>query len=92
VILNAQVSDAGDYAVTFSNSCGSADSGEVLVTVEVACTADINEDGFVDSSDLGFVLSQWGPSKSAMSADLDRNGWVDSADLGILLSSWGVCP
>lgn len=92
VILNAQMSDAGDYAVSFTNPCGSGDSGEVLVTVEAACTADINEDGLVDSSDLSFVLSQWGPSKSAMSADLDRNGWVDSADLGILLSSWGVCP
>ena len=46
---------------------------------------DIDGDGFVNSSDLGALLSQWGTSGSA---DLDGSGTVDSSDLGILLSNW----
>jgi len=50
---------------------------------------DINDDGTVDSADLGILLSQWGPC-SACGADLDRDGQVASSDLGVLLSAWGT--
>ncbi|MFM7052577.1 MAG: hypothetical protein ACKOYN_10675, partial [Planctomycetota bacterium] len=89
VVTNARVSDAGAYAVTFSNSCGSADSGEAEIGVAASCPADINGDGVVNSADLGSLLSQWGLGGPA---DLDGNGIVNSADLGALLSSWGACP
>jgi hypothetical protein len=89
VLTNAQPSDAGAYAVTFANSCGSADSGEAEIGVEASCTADLNGDGAVSSADLSVLLSRWGLSGAG---DLDGSGVVDSADLAALLSSWGACP
>ena len=53
-----------------------------------ACDADTNDDGTVDSADLGTLLSEWGPCK-ACAADLNDDNQVDSADLGALLSLWG---
>ena len=52
-----------------------------------ACDADTNDDGTVDSADLGTLLSAWGPC-SGCAGDLNRDGQVDSADLGALLSLW----
>jgi hypothetical protein len=59
----------------------------IRVEPGVACPADLNGDGLVDSADLGALLSGWGTA----SPDLDGNGTVDSADLGTLLSAWGQC-
>jgi len=89
VLTNAQLSDAGAYAVTFSNACGSADSGEAEIGIEQSCTGDIDGDGMVSSADLAILLSQWGLTGPA---DLDGSGEVDSADLSTLLSAWGGCP
>ncbi|MFZ9882267.1 MAG: hypothetical protein ACO3QC_12795, partial [Phycisphaerales bacterium] len=88
VLTNVQLSDAGAYALTFSNACGSGDSGEVEITVEASCIADINGDGVVSGADLSILLTRWGLSGTG---DLDGNGVVDSADLAMLLSSWGNC-
>lgn len=51
-----------------------------------ACDADTNDDGTVDSADLGTLLSAWGPCGKC-AADLNDDGEVDSADLGALRSS-----
>ena len=52
------------------------------------CTADLTGDGFVDGSDLGILLSQWGTDGTA---DLDFDGVVGGGDIGLLLASWGPC-
>ena len=52
-----------------------------------ACDADTNDDGTVDSADLGTLLSAWGPC-SGCAGDLNGDNQVDSADLGALLSLW----
>ncbi|MCE2880954.1 MAG: hypothetical protein LW636_01150 [Planctomycetaceae bacterium] len=88
VLTNVQLSDAGAHALTFSNACGSGDSGEVEIAVEASCIADINGDGVVSGADLSILLTRWGLSGTG---DLDGNGVVDSADLAMLLSSWGSC-
>ena len=72
---------------------GIASAGIVLALApaaraQSACDADTNDDGTVDSADLGALLSQWGPCK-ACGSDLNRDGQVDSSDLGALLSLWG---
>jgi hypothetical protein len=54
-----------------------------------ACTGDLNNDGRVDSADLGILLIGWGAGDS--SADLDDDGDVDGADIGIMLLAWGPC-
>ena len=75
-----------------NNSVTEAGLDEFVVSIAEcisapACPADINDDGVVDSSDLGTLLSAWGTAK----ADLDGDGSTDSTDLGILLSGWGAC-
>lgn len=46
---------------------------------------DLNNDGHVNTSDLGILIAQWG---GAGAADLDGDGVVDTVDLSILLSSF----
>lgn len=55
-----------------------------------ACTGDLNNDGFVDLSDLSQLLANYGGTGVG---DLDNNGVVDLGDLAIMLSLYGVaCP
>jgi hypothetical protein len=55
------------------------------------CVGDIVADGFVDGSDLGILLMQWGQIGPSLGGDLNRDGAVDGMDLGLLLMQWGVC-
>ena len=48
--------------------------------------ADLNQDGVVNSADLGIMLSQWGRGPSA--TDLNDDNVVNSGDIGLLLSAW----
>lgn len=54
-----------------------------------ACTADLNEDGSVDGSDLAMVLGAWGTAGAR--ADLTSDGVVDGADIAVVLGAWGLC-
>lgn len=56
-----------------------------------SCLADFNDDGQVDSGDLGLLIGSWGPNPG-VPFDLTGNGQVDAADLGLLIGAWGVCP
>lgn len=49
--------------------------------------ADLDCSGSVDGTDLGQLLSQWGPGHGT--GDLDGNDTVDGVDLGRLLGAWG---
>ncbi|GMR09029.1 MAG: hypothetical protein BMS9Abin26_2041 [Gammaproteobacteria bacterium] len=48
--------------------------------------ADLNNDGRVDSLDMGIMMSVWGSSD--VNADLDNSGVVDSVDLEYLILSY----
>ena len=50
---------------------------------------DLNDDGSVDSADLGLAIAAWGTDDAA--ADLNDDGVVDSADIGLLIAAWGDC-
>jgi hypothetical protein len=63
-ITGARPSDAGEYTVVFTNSCGDATSVAAAVTIETPCAADLTGDGLVDSADLGALLSAWGTKGS----------------------------
>ena len=54
------------------------------------CVGDLNDNGEVNSADLGFLVACWGQSNH--DADLNGDGVVDSSDLGIMLGNWGPCP
>ncbi|MCB9847850.1 MAG: matrixin family metalloprotease [Phycisphaeraceae bacterium] len=62
------------------------------VTVDelVACIADLNGDGIVDTADLGILLNDFG-GHGALASDLNGDMVVDTADLGILLGVFGTC-
>ena len=54
--------------------------------------ADLNEDGIIDSVDVGILLENWGTSTTPDLGELDGTPPVDSLDLGILLAAWGSAP
>lgn len=81
IVFNQQ-SDQGlvDAAVAYVE--------DVLVTpIEPGCVGDLNEDGVVDTSDLGILLGAFGATGAG---DLDGDGITNTVDLGILLGAFGV--
>ncbi len=52
--------------------------------------ADLDDDGFINASDLAQLLSLWGPCDAELPcpADLDQSGAVTALDIAILLSHW----
>lgn len=57
----------------------------------VACPADLNSSGRVNTADLSILVSMWGDCDGC-AADLDQSGQVNMDDLNILVSNWGDCP
>lgn len=59
------------------------------IQIELHKTADINNDGKVDLSDLSLLAASWGAkSPSNVFLDLNGDGVVDILDLSILASNW----
>lgn len=61
----------------------------VVILEGAPCPWDLNGDGMIGSSDLSFLLGDWGNVGGA--ADFDGGG-VGSSDLSQLLGAWGPCP
>lgn len=53
----------------------------------MANPSDINGDGAVNGTDLGFILADWGTGSGR--SDLNRDGLVDGADISLVLVRWG---
>jgi hypothetical protein len=86
-IFGFQASDAGQYTVAFTNTCGTGTSNAAPITINT-CIGDLNGDRKVDGADVGLLLGAWGTSQY----DRDGDGVVNGQDLGLLLGSWGACP
>lgn len=54
------------------------------------CLGDLNEDGIVDTADLGILLGDFGCMGPNCVGDIVPNGVVDTADLGALLGAFGT--
>ncbi len=68
---------------------GASNTADVVMQgPAIACQADLNGSGSVDSSDLAILLAQWGMPGSA---DFNSSGTVGSDDLAVLLAAWGPC-
>jgi len=69
----------------------STDLAFSIGAVEVAAPVfgDLDGDGRVGSSDLGLLISSWGPCPGC-SADLNQDGRVDARDLGELIVAWSA--
>jgi uncharacterized protein (DUF2141 family) len=64
------------------------DNATISLAPIIECPADINNDGVIDTADLGILLGVFGTPDPA--ADLNGDGIVDTADLGILLGEFGT--
>jgi len=53
------------------------------------CPPDLNQDGYVNVSDLLVVIDQWGQTNSL--ADVNEDGIVNVSDLLIVVGNWGPC-
>lgn len=68
---------------------GPAFSITELVRLVPIRLGDLNDDGFVDGTDLGMLLNEWGACMGTCPADLNDDGYVDGVDLGMMLGAWG---
>src|SRR5437899_140853 len=59
----------------------------LIPKVGLAAGPDLDDNGIVNVTDLGILLSNWGKTDKR-SADINDNGSVDVADLGVMLSNW----
>ena len=82
-----------DYGQILDGSLSDVNDDGVPDACQAPCVpADLNNDGSVDGSDLGALLSDWGPTAGeGTRADINGDGIVTGADLGALLANWGPC-
>ncbi len=79
-------SAAGTTVAYYCNPhCFSGMDGVIVVGAGGGPPCDLNDDGFVNASDLAILLSSWG---TAGPGDIDGNGVVEAPDLAILLGKW----
>lgn len=85
-------SEANERAIIPDNNLLSLLSYDPEVTTLLAgfscASADIVEDGFVNSADLAELLQAWGTG--GLAYDLNGDSGVDSQDLPLLLGCWGA--
>ncbi len=82
-IASAQLSDAGDYSVVVSNSCGNDTSASAQL--QVFCPSDYNRDGFVTGEDFDEFIAafEFGLPEADFNGDTfvtgeDFDGFVDA--------------
>jgi len=86
VRIRFSISDTPDNSIT---EAGIDDLSFQVAICEHTCVGDTNADRYVDGSDLGSLLGQWGTQGSC---DFNGDGLVDGNDLGMMLAAWGPCP
>ena len=57
-------------------------------TIEIEPWGDLDGDGCINGSDLGFFFTGWGMPGAT---DFNEDGVTDGQDLGILLDNWNHC-
>ena len=53
----------------------------------IPAPADVNEDGVVNSADLGLVIGAWGVCDGCRE-DISGDGFVNAIDIGLLIAGW----
>lgn len=88
-------SSGGQVEITDNHFCGNAlntmygnivDAGGNSEADSCFCSPDINDDGSVNSGDLGRVLADWNTFQPQ--SDINNDGYVDGVDLAMVLVAW----
>lgn len=85
-IANVMPSDAGNYDVIVSNTCGSVTSAAATLTVTAACPADFNGSGSVTVQDIFDFLGAY--FANLPSADFNNSGSVTVQDIFDFLGAY----
>lgn len=73
---------------------GALDQDEIRAGTDPAtfpCASDFDGDFTVGSSDLSYMLLNFGMVMPGEPTDLDNSGYVDNSDISYLLLDWGSC-
>ena len=83
------LNDCSNYywSVTAFNDNGETVANNAVCDFSTTINGDLNEDGIVDTADLGGLVGSFGGGGPF--GDLNGDGTVDTADLGILLGVFG---
>ena len=93
-VLADTAKDRGASGYDTTYGWGLVDAAAAVAAVisdEEPCFADLNDDGFVNGADLGYVIADWGVCPDCL-GDLNDDGVVTGADLGLMISAFGPCP
>jgi hypothetical protein len=83
-ITTVELVDFGLYDCVVTNECGSETSATALLT----CSADVSEDGAVDSDDVIMFFGLWDLGDS--SGDINNDSGVDSDDVIRFFELWDL--
>lgn len=88
VISEASGNHSGMYDVIVSNACGAAVAGPALITVCACleCSADFNQDGGIDGSDVSDFFDAW--ITGGCDGDTNQDGGVDGTDVSHFFDQW----
>ena len=64
-------------------------SSSDVIVVDKPCLGDVNNDGYVNVSDVLAVVGDWGQADSP--ADVNSDGIVNVSDLLTVMDGWGTC-
>lgn len=90
--------DQANYRCVISNACGSVNSNQARLIVNLApsCDPDMNQDGNADQDDISYLINVvgGGSNPTGINPDFNCDGNVDQDDVGALIDvvGGGACP
>lgn len=88
VLSNINEADEGEYSVRLEQRCGvyTTQTAYLSVCACLECSADFNEDGGIDGTDIDDFFTKW--SAGDCDADVNADGGVDGADIDVFFGAW----
>lgn len=82
--------DRGVYTCVVANGCGTTLSNSAMLTIQTACSADLDCSGAAEPADLSLFVNRWlaGFVSGALDADFNGDLVVTPADLAGFVNAW----
>jgi hypothetical protein len=85
IVSGIELTPSATYTIRVGSSSANT-FGAGILTIEVACFADFNQDGGVDGADVESFFSAW--EAGSTSADVNFDGGVDGTDVETFFLLW----